>query len=90
MGEITALEFEVTIAPVGSVVAGQAKYDADCASCHAAGTYDPSTSDGGNDLLGKSSLLIANISSYSPVKKTGVADLSAQEILDLTAFLESL
>jgi mono/diheme cytochrome c family protein len=90
MGEITALEYEVASAPVGSVSAGRAKYDADCASCHAAGSYDMTTSNGGNDLLGKSNLLITDISSYSPGKKAAVADLSSQEILDLTAFLESL
>ena len=91
MGEITALEFEVATAPVGTVVAGQVKYDADCGSCHAAGSYDVTTSNGGNDLFGKSSLLIADISSYAPAKKAGVvADLTPQEILDLTAFLENL
>lgn len=34
-------------------------------------------------------MLIADISSYSPVK-VAVADLTPQEILDLTAFLDSL
>ena len=90
MGEITYLEYETVAAPVGSIAAGQAKYDADCASCHAAGTYDTTTFDGGNDLLGKSSSLIEEISSYSPGKKAAVADLTPQEILDLGAFLDSL
>ncbi len=40
LGEMTYLEFEAVAAPVGSIVAGQAKYDADCASCHAAGNHD--------------------------------------------------
>ena len=90
IGEITALEFEVSAAPVGSVAAGQSKYDTDCADCHAAGSYDTTTSSGANDLIGKSNLLITDISSYAPAKKTAVADLTSQEILDLTAFLDSL
>jgi mono/diheme cytochrome c family protein len=90
MGEITYLEYETIAAPVGSIAAGQAKYDADCAICHAAGSYDTSTSNGASDLFGDSSKLIANISSYSPTKKAAVADLTNQEILDLTAFLDSL
>ena len=40
MGEITYLEFETVAAPVGSIAAGLAKYDADCDDCHAAGTHD--------------------------------------------------
>ena len=90
MGEITALEYEVTSAPAGSVVAGKVKYDTDCASCHAAGSYDPTTFSGGTDLLILNRPLITDISSYSPSKKINVADLSSQEILDLTAFLDSL
>ena len=90
MGEITYLEYETIAAPVGSIATGQAKYDADCAICHAAGSYDTSTSNGASDLFGDSSKLIANISSYSPTKKAAVADLTNQEILDLTAFLDSL
>ena len=54
---MTFLEFEaVAVAPVGTIVAGQAKYDADCASCHAAGTYDTSLEVvKAGDLGGKSS-----------------------------------
>jgi hypothetical protein len=93
-GEVTFLEFEavaVVPPPVGSIVDGRVKYDADCAICHAAGSYDTSTSNGASDLAGKSNLLIPVISSYSPAKKAGVvADLTPQEILDLTAFLDSL
>jgi hypothetical protein len=73
----------------GSFAAGQTKYADDCGSCHAAGTYDINTSSGASDLYDKGELLITNISSYSPTRKTGVADLTPQEILDLTAFLES-
>ena len=83
MGEITALEFEV-----GTFVAGRVKYDADCGICHAAGTHDIISTSGASDLYDKGELLITNISSYSS-RKTGVADLTSQEILDLTAFLES-
>lgn len=76
--------------PGGSVAAGQAKYDADCASCHAAGSYDPTSSGSAGDLYGKSSLIITDISSYAENKKSGVDDLSDQEILDLKAFIDNL
>lgn len=81
MGEITGLEFEVS-----AIVAGQAKYDVDCASCHKAGSYD--TSGSASDLSDKSSKLIPNLSTISGM--SSVADLTSQEILDLTAFLDSL
>ena len=74
--------------PTGSIAAGKVKYDADCASCHAAGTYDVTTSSGANDLYDKGELLITDISSYAPSKKSGVVDLTDQEIQDLYAFLE--
>lgn len=74
--------------PTGSIAAGKVKYDADCASCHAAGTYDVTTSSGANDLYNKGELLITDISSYAPSKKSGVVDLTDQEIQDLYAFLE--
>ena len=84
MGEITALEFTVAAGPF---TAGQLKYDADCASCHGAGSYDPVS--GASDLYNDGDQLVANISSYAPGQKSGVvADLTAQEILDLTAFLD--
>lgn len=90
MGEITALEFEVAIAPVGSIAAGQAKYDADCASCHAAGSYDPSQpTDPASDLDGKSNLIIPELSTL-PGMKSGVSDITQQQVLDLKAFLDSL
>ena len=89
-GEVTFLEFEaVAVVPVGTIAAGQAKYDADCASCHAAGTYDTSLEVvKAGDLDGKSSLLIPDLSSLGGMNN--VADLTPQEILDLTAFLGSL
>ncbi len=74
--------------PGGSFAAGHLKYDADCASCHAAGTHD-TTSDGhAGDLYGKGALIITDISSYAPNKKAGVEDLTDQEILDLKVFLD--
>ena len=87
MGEITYLEFETVAAPVGSITAGQAKYDLACASCHAAGTHDTSSTGSAGDLYDLGELLIANLSSLGGMPS--VADLTAQEILDLTAFLES-
>ena len=90
MGEITALEYEVASAPVGSVAAGQAKYDADCASCHAAGSYDLSLpTDPASDLDGKSNLIIPDLSTL-PGMKSGVPDITEQQVLDLKAFLDSL
>jgi len=89
MGEITYLEFETVALTAGSIEAGRLKYDNDCAYCHAAGTYDDD-SETASDLIGDSDSLIVNISSYAPNKKIGVANLTAQEILDLTAFLDSL
>lgn len=90
MGEITALEFEITALEleVGSFVAGQLKYDDDCGSCHAAGSHDTTITFRAGDLYDKGELLIVDISAYSPTVKSGVADLDPQEILDLNAFLE--
>jgi len=88
-GEITYLEFETVASTAGSIEAGRLKYDNDCAYCHAAGTYDD-VSESASDLIGDSDDLIVNINSYAPNKKIGVAKLTAQEILDLTAFLDSL
>ncbi len=76
--------------PGGSVAAGQAKYDADCASCHAAGSYDTTSSGSAGDLYGKSNLIIEDISSYAENKKSGVDDLTPQEILNLKAFIDNL
>ena len=90
MGEITALEFEVAVVPVGSVIDGQAKYDAACKSCHAAGSHDPSLpTDPASDLDGKSNLIIPNLSTL-PGMKSGVPDITEQQVLDLKAFLDSL
>ena len=89
MGEIVALEFTVTTAPTGSIAAGQIKYDAACASCHAAGTYDPSLpTDPASDLYGKGGLIVTNLSSIKGMNS--VPDISLQDVLDLQAFLGSI
>jgi hypothetical protein len=74
--------------PGGSFVAGQLKYDADCGSCHAAGSHDTTSTGQAGDLYLKGHLIITDISSYAPTKKSGVDDLTDQEILDLKAFLD--
>jgi mono/diheme cytochrome c family protein len=70
-----------------TAAAGRLKYDADCASCHAAGSYDTSAGSGASDLFNKGNLVITDISSYSN-KKSNVDDLTDQEVLDLRAFLD--
>jgi len=85
MGEITFLEYEVVSTPVPSAFdRGKAIYDADCASCHKAGSYDPIGSD--SDLAGDGSRLVNNLGSLSS-RMTGLV-LTDQEIADLTAFLD--
>jgi hypothetical protein len=77
-----------TALPSASFLAGRLKYDNDCAYCHAAGSHDTSTANGGNELYLKSALLRTDISFYSKKKVGVVDDLTAQEIIDLTAFLD--
>ena len=74
-----------TPAPAGNFAAGQAKYDAACASCHRAGTHDRSGSDG--DLAGRGGALVPNLGNISG-GMNGIT-LTNQEILDLRAFLNS-
>ena len=88
MGEITALEFEVATTTSGSIAAGLAKYDAACASCHSAGSYDPTSSGAAQDLYGRGSLIVTNLSSLSGM--SSVSDITTQEVLDLQAFLGSI
>ncbi|MBT8134477.1 MAG: hypothetical protein KJO03_08200 [Gammaproteobacteria bacterium] len=89
MGEITYLEYETVAAAVGSFAAGQAKYDADCDDCHAAGTHDSTLEIvKAGDLYDKGELLISDLSSLGGMST--VVDLTPQEILDLNAFLESV
>ncbi len=89
MGEITYLEFETIAAPVGSIAAGQDKYDLACASCHSAGSYDPLLpGDKASDLYHDGGKLVTELSSIPGMSM--VPDITAQELLDLTAFLDSL
>lgn len=88
MGEITYLEFETVVAPVGSITAGQAKYDAACESCHAAGSYDPPPGEKASDLYHDGDKLVTNLSSLPGM--SNVPDITTQELLDLSAFLDSL
>ena len=76
-----------TTAPTGSFLAGQMKFTADCGgACHNAGSYYTGGSD--SDLCGDGDLMKTIISSYSGQMKS-VVNLTAQEILDLKAFLDS-
>jgi hypothetical protein len=81
MGEIVALEFTVT-------TAGQVKYDAACASCHAAGSYDTTTSGSARDLYGRGGSIITSLSILPGM--SSVPDITSQEVLDLQAFLGSI
>ena len=74
-----------TPAPGGGFAAGQAKYDADCASCHRAGSHDTSGSFG--DVAGTGGLLVPNLGNIDG-GMNGIT-MSNQEILDLQAFLDS-
>jgi hypothetical protein len=69
-----------------AIAAGRATYDARCASCHKAGSYD--TSGFASDLRTKGGLLVTNLGSLDPVM-AGIT-LSQTEIGDLQAFLGSL
>jgi len=76
--------------PTGSVAAGQSKYDADCASCHAAGSYDPLPAEiaSAGDLLGTSNLIVNDLRPYGGMNSVDI--LTDQEVLDLKAFIDSL
>lgn len=74
---------------VGVVADGQAKYvSAVCGVCHAAGAFDMTTAAGANDLAGTSTTT-AVISGVNATM-TGLPDLTAQEVVDLQAFFDSL
>ncbi len=80
-------------APVGDPAAGQAKYDAECALCHAAGAYDTTVAAGGNDLGGRGQELIDAgllVNDLSATNATMNITLTDQEILDIAAFLDTL
>jgi mono/diheme cytochrome c family protein len=55
-----------------------------CAGCHSAGTVDP----GGSNLAGKGGLLVTDLGTISG-SMSGIT-LTAQEILDLRAFLSTV
>jgi hypothetical protein len=90
-GEVTFLEFEVVPVPptpVGTFEVGRDKYDAGCDICHAAGTHDPDLEvTKAGDLYDKGELLITDLSSLGGMP--GIT-ITQQELLDLTAFLESV
>jgi hypothetical protein len=65
----------------GDFAAGQAKFDAACSSCHAAGSYDTT----GKNIAGDGNKLRQNLGSLG---MPGIT-LTNQEIADLKAFLNS-
>jgi mono/diheme cytochrome c family protein len=69
-----------------AIAAGRATYDARCASCHKAGSYD--TSGFASDLRTKGGLLVTNLGSLDP-GMAGIT-LSQTEIDNLQAFFGSL
>jgi len=77
-----------TASSAGSFAAGQAKYDAACAFCHAAGAYDVSSRSGAGDLYSDGELLIIAIGNISGM--SGEPDLTPQELADLYVFLENI
>ena len=72
----------------GSFIDGQTKYFDDCASCHAAGSADTSSTGKAGDLYGLGELkLVPDLNDEYGGMNT-VADLTDQELLDLKAFLD--
>jgi hypothetical protein len=72
----------------GSFIDGQTKYFDDCASCHAAGSADTSSTGKAGDLYGLGELkLVPDLNDEYGGMNT-VTDLTDQEILDLKAFLD--
>jgi len=57
---------------------------ASCSGCHSAGTVDS----GGSNLAGKGGLLVTNLGTISGAMNS--ITLTAQEILDLQAFLSAV
>jgi cytochrome c2 len=76
-----------TAPPGGDPVAGQAQYDLECGLCHAAGSYDTTTALGGNDLAGTT--MVADLAGINGIMAS-VSPLTAQEVLDLQAFIDGL
>jgi len=66
------------------ITAGLVKYRDACASCHKAGSYDSNGS--ASDLYNDGEKLITDLSSIRGMRS--VPDITQQEVLDLTTFLE--
>jgi len=81
----TTTSTTTTTAP-SAVEAGRATYDARCASCHKAGSYD--TMGFASDLRTKGELLVPNLGDLNPMM--AAITLSQREIDDLRAFFASL
>jgi len=71
---------------VGSFDLGKAKYDIACATCHSAGTYDPSGPFG--NLAGKQDRVVGNLGTISS-GMNGIT-LTTGEVADLKAFLSAV
>ena len=89
LGEVTVLDFELAAVveepPVDTPSAGQLIYDAQCASCHSAGSYDTDGAFG--DVAGTGSQLQADVPlTYLAGSMTMV--LTQQEVDDLANFLD--
>jgi mono/diheme cytochrome c family protein len=71
----------------GGIEAGRALYDSDCSFCHSAGSHDPEGESASN-LAGDGDKLVADLGTLDE-SMDGMM-LSAQEMADLAAFLDSL
>jgi len=69
-----------------AVAAGEALYDAECASCHSAGDHD--TTGFAGDLAGQGNNVISDLGSIDSAMSS--ITLTDQQVSDLMAFLDSL
>jgi mono/diheme cytochrome c family protein len=80
--------------PQGDPAAGQARFQAECGTCHSAGSFDMTIALGGNELGGRGAELVASGKLINNLVETDQGmegiELSNQEILDMAAFLDSL
>jgi mono/diheme cytochrome c family protein len=74
--------------PTASELAGRDQYDAECAGCHGATEWDINIGFAGN-LTGGAQPVIADLTVYDG-SMGGVSPLSAQEVIDLNAFLNGI